>query len=445
MDFKPTTGKLEAFTISLSTMAPTLAMSFTTPLAAQGAGRAVPLAFLAGGIAIAVVAYSFIAFSRRIIGAGSAMAYVDTVFGKRAAFLTGWTMLLSYLAFTAGSIGMVGNFTTQALTHFHIGDGLPIRAVVGSVAGLTVPWIASRRLSTLAHLMLLLEFVSAIAVSWLAVTILWHRPVSGAPFTLDRVKGLPGLGSAMVFSILAFAGFETATTLSEETIDAKRAIPLALVLAILMVTAFFVLVSYAQVVGYGAGGGSALAKASAPLDELSSRYIGGGFGVFLDLAAAISAFACALGTTTAAARLFYALGEGGLDVRLTSLNARHQVPRNAVLLVAGITVLLLLVGLLMGGEAFAGNVLTIGTLALIMIYVMVCGSQVVFAARIGSGRPALLGGLGTALLLWPLYASIYPIPSWPANMWPVVVLAWIGTGILLLMFHSGVRSTIVRT
>jgi len=44
---------------------------------------------------------------------------------------------------------------------------------------------------------------------------------------------------------------------------------------------------------------------------------------------------------------------------------------------------------------------------------------------------ALFGLAGMLALLWPLYNSVYPIPDFPRNLWPYVVITWIVAGVLL--------------
>jgi hypothetical protein len=40
--------------------------------------------------------------------------------------------------------------------------------------------------------------------------------------------------------------------------------------------------------------------------------------------------------------------------------------------------------------------------------------------------------LGTALLIWPLWNSVYPVPDWPGSLWPYLVAAWLIAGVLLV-------------
>jgi amino acid transporter len=112
--------QVEAFGFSISIIAPTLAMAFTTPLTAQSAGRAAPLAYLIGGIIVTLVGLSFIAFGRRVAHAGSVYAYVRSALGARFGFVAAWALLLMYVTLFAGSTALVGNFGAAALDHAKI-------------------------------------------------------------------------------------------------------------------------------------------------------------------------------------------------------------------------------------------------------------------------------------------------------------------------------------
>ena len=62
----------------------------------------------------------------------------------------------------------------------------------------------------------------------------------------------------------------------------------------------------------------------------------------------------------------------------------------------------------------------------------VAWAQTTNAGKQWRGFGAAAGMLGVLLLLWPLYNSIYPIPAYPASLWPVVLLVWLAFGGCLL-------------
>ena len=421
-------GAIEAFGCSISITAPTLAVAYTTILATQSAGRAAPLAYLIGGIVVALVGLSFVAFSRRIAHAGSAYAYVGSVIGRRFGFLAGWALLLMYVTFLAGSTALVGNFGAAALSH--VGINRPDSwLVIAATAALTSIWITQRDTRIAARVTLALEGASVLAILFLSVVVLTRVRLSLLPFWPDRRHGWGGVGYGIVFAVLSFSGFEGAATLGEEARAPGRSIPNAILVTVIATTLFYVVVSYAEIVAYGPGNAQALADASAPLDELSTRFISGSFASLLDLACATSAFACVIGSLSAAARILFALSRAGLARRLAAADAKHGTPTRPIF-IAGVVNLgsLLLWGAYSSPTDYSGDIATIGTLALILVYIGVTGTQAISAFRSRRLGWAMLGTAGTVLLLWPLTNSLYPVPHWPGNLWPYVVTAWLVVG-----------------
>ncbi len=433
--FRPTLSAFQAFVLSLAIIAPTLAMAFNVPLAAQAAGRAAPLAFLVGGAAMALIGLSFVAFSRRIASAGSAASYVSAVLGDRLGFLAGWGLLLAYLAFLASATALVGGFLSVALAHLGL-DHPRLWLVLAFLGGLAVIGLGGREIRIATAVMLVVEALAVLAIVVLALVILVRVPLDSAPLRPDPERGLSGLGYGMVFAVLSLAGFEGAATVAEETRDPHRAIPLAILGSLAVATLLYGLVSYAQVLGYGLDRTADLARDPAPLDTLAVRYVSRGYGIFLDAAAGISSLACALGTAAAAARVLYALAARGIGKTFARLDPAHGVPARALRFVGGLTLVSLLgFGAWTGPRAFSEAFATVATLMLILVYMAVGLAQAVLAARIKAWGWCAVGLAGSLMLAWPLFNSLYPLPGWPGPLWPIVVLAWMGVGIALLRFH----------
>ena len=440
-----TLGVIEAFSLSLSIIGPTMAISFVTALMGQVAGRAIPLAFLIGAVTVALVGLSFVAFGRRVAHAGSVYAYITDVFGPRWGFVAGWLLLLSYVVFTAGATALVGSFAAAGLAH--AGIETPDLWVPMSAAGaLMASWLVWTDTRIAMRLMLALEGVSVTAILLLALVILTHVPPSLLPLVPDSEHGWSGVGFGTAFAITALAGFEGAATLGEEALDPKRAIPIAVLGTVIVVGLFYVVVSYAEVMGYGINQVQAIARAETPLDELSTRFISGRFAVLIDLAAAASGFACVIGSLSAGARLLYALGRAGLSSALGRVHPRHGTPTQAVLLVAGINLVsLLLLGRQSGVGPYVGALATIATLALILVYMGVTAAEAVFAFHQKRAGRCIIGSLGTLLLLWPLWNSLYPLPDWPGILWPYLIVAWLIIGVVLVRVRPSVTDIDLQT
>jgi amino acid transporter len=433
-------GLYQAIGLSTSIIAPTAAMALNVSLTAQAAGRAAPLAFAVGTVVMAIVGLSFVAFSRRIAHAGSAYAYVSHTFGRRCGFVAGWTLLLTYLTYAGGASALVGSFTDAAAQN--VGINLTSLWIVFAVAAiLAAACCAYRDTRIAAQLILALEGLSVLAILTLSCVIVAKvartagLPV--APFMPSaEFHGWSGVSYGLVFTILSFAGFEGAATLGEEVMDPRRNIPIAIAATIILAGAFFVFVSYAQVIGYGLDQTEILGGAAAPLNDLAIKYVSKDFATAIDLTAAVSAFSCVIGALSAAARLLFALGRAGLAPSIAEVDAARGTPGAAVGLTGGLCLMgILLWAPFVGAVDYFGNLATTGTLALILVYAGVTVAEL--AESLGTGRLiwALFGLVGTFVLLWPLYNSVYPIPDFPRNLWPYVVIAWVSAGPLLLVLR----------
>jgi amino acid transporter len=429
----------EAIALSLSVISPTVTAAFNITLVVQAAGPAAPLTFAIGTVAMLLVAFSFMAFTHRVAHAGSAYAYIAHTLGTRAGFIAGWTLLLTYLGFATGFAALVGSFTAAALT----GLGLNIGAVwiaITAAAMLVAWWLAYHDMKLSGWLMLALEAAAVIGILALCVCILRQVHPSRADIGVSfrpsmQFNGWTGLGYGMVYSILCFAGFEGAATLGEETINPRRNIPIALLSTLLFSGVFFMFVAYCEIVGFGPSGIHDLASSQAPLNDLALRYTSTPLAIGLDLAAATSCFCGVLGCLAAAGRVLFALGRAGLSPTLAVVHPTHRTPAAAVSMTAlMIIVPFMAAGPFVGAGDYYSYTSTIGVLALILVYIGVCGAEVLEAWRDRQRLWAAVCFLGPLLLLWVLYRNIYPAPEFPNNIWPYFALAWmISAGGLILL------------
>ena len=357
----------------------------------------------------------------------------------------GWALLLSYLSYAAGVSALAGNFINAAAQN--CGVHLSALWIVVSVGAIVLAgYCAFQDMKLAARLMLWLEGLSVLAIVLLSVIIL--AKVAGTPglsvqpFTPSAdFNGWSGIGYGLVFAILSFAGFEGADNPGEETTNPYRSIPVAILGTVVLAGVIYVFVSYAQVMGYVLDQMQALGNAVAPLNDLSIKYVSMNFATAMDIAAALSAFSCLVGSLSAAARLLFALGRAGLAPTIGKVHPVHGTPSVAVIFCS----VLCLIGILVwaplrGAGNYYGDLGTIGTLALILVYMAVTGAEL--ADALGAGRPiwSLVGLVGTVALLWPLYNSVYPVPVFPSNLWPYLVVAWVIAGALLLIIRPAISA-----
>jgi putrescine importer len=127
------------------------------------------------------------------------------------------------------------------------------------------------------------------------------------PFTGDG--GFSAIAAGAAIAAYSFLGFDAVSTLTEETHDAQRNIPRAIVLVALIGGAIFIVVSY--VVSLVAPGGTFDNSDSLAADI--AKTIGGSlFGAIFLAALIIGQFTSGLAAQAAVARLLYAMGRDGV-------------------------------------------------------------------------------------------------------------------------------------
>jgi amino acid transporter len=211
----------------------------------------------------------------------------------------------------------------------------------------------------------------------------------------------------VVAAFLSWAGFEACASLGEETNDPKRNIPRALFGTLLITGVLFVVVMFAETVGFGtdASGLKAFGTSGNTLGDLGTAYIGPWFGLIAIFTATCAAFGSHMATVATASRMLYAFARDGFGPR--SLGVLHSKggPRRAAWLVLGVVVVVLIVCAATGWPVMGtGNAAidayfyfaVAGTVCLMVAYLMVEVAAVYFVNHgrfrvIHGGRGRLLG------------------------------------------------------
>ena len=339
-------GDAAAFSVGL--IGPVGVMALLGAGAAGILGRGAVWAFVFALVAVALVAYGFVKLSRHVSHTGSVYALVGVTLGPRAGFVAGWSLFFAYVTIGAGSGIEIGFFLDQLLGD--LGSSLDLDfALVFAVVLVVVVLLARREIHVVTRSLLTAELVGAALVVLLDVVVLVRLATGSAPggrtldagfLALPSGTGMAVIAAAAVFGFLAFAGFEGAAALGEETREPRRDIPRAIVVAIVVVGAFYLLTIVAQSLGYGtdAAGVEAFAGAGAPYGDLGTAYVGPWLGDLLTLAAVISLFAIFLGTLSAAGRILFALArDSGSPLPIARLSSTGAP--SAALAVAGVLAL----------------------------------------------------------------------------------------------------------
>ena len=440
----------EAIGLSVGAMSPALAMSFSGPGVASLVGRGAALSFVFAGVTCCLIGYGYMLLTRKYNHAGSVYGFVGASLGPRTGVFSSWAMCLMYFVFVPASAAASGYFLAGVLQDIGwwknadwIWLALPITAIIWAFCAGVI------KRSTRA-----LFYIEAVTVTLIIVLLvviivkvgqghgLNGGTLTGNIFTLPSGVNIHALLLGSVFGFLAFAGFEGAGALGEETQNPGKAIPRAIGSSVVVLAVFYIACIAVQSLGFGATtkGSAAFAGSGGPLFQLADVYVGGAMRDLIELGAAFSAFGAGLGAAVAGTRLIYAVArDGAPKTPLARVSQPSGSPRNAVIvvMVANLICLVILRALSATGLEVWQYLGTLGTLAILVGYglVNIGAARAVFDRSLGVPQwRGVLPSIAVILVGYVLYSNIYPAPSFPYNLFPYILLAWLVIGTAVIAF-----------
>src|SRR3954453_23894224 len=316
----------DALAQSVALLSLALGVAFASSAAAGEAGIAAPFAYLIAGVGSLCLGSVIIRFTRRMASAGGLYTYIARGINPSAGFLGGW-LYGSAFAVGISFVLVIGAFfmSTAMTAHTGIDWGwYPWFFIfLGALALLAFLDI---RIST--RLQLVAAAVGVGAILLLAIVIAAKGGDSGLsiqPLNPARATSTSNLFLAVVLTFTGFIGFEAAAVLGEEAADPLRAIPRAILTAVLVALVYYVFVTWAMAVGFGDA--AKWAKDPAPLDTRATQYVGNWLAVIIDFSVAASGFIAALAGTHLTARTAFAMGrEGGLPRVFAYTHPKYRTP-----------------------------------------------------------------------------------------------------------------------
>jgi amino acid transporter len=425
-------GPLETLAQSISTMAPTATATLTVPLVFASAGNGTWLSYLGATVCTLLVALCIARFARESASPGSLYSYATSTLPRTVGSVAAWALLLAYLGTGASVVGGFVHYANVVLGEF-LGKAAPAW-ILAAFAALISIWIAYRDVKVSARLMVYIEVVSVVLISFVFLLLLWKRGLHFDPVQLKLTAvNFSGVRLGMVLAMFSFVGFESATTLGEEAKHPLRNIPRAVLQSVMLSGLFFIACSYTEVLGFPASAGT-LDQSAAPLSALSMAAGVRRLGPFIDICAMVSMFACTLACVTAAARVLLLMAHNGIVHRgLAKTHAKNETPHLAVM-ATGAATTLLSVGLILfkvSGETIYDWMGTLATYGFIVVYALVAIALPIHLKQLGKMTPGtlLLSILAVAAMAMVLEGTLYPVPDFPKNYLPYVFLAYLACGV----------------
>lgn len=301
---------------------------------AGAAGYFAPLSFL---IAAVVAAFSALAYSElaaRYPDAGGEVVYLDHAFGIRALSL-GTGLVIAAAGMTSAA-AIARGFAGYVQVFWNAPAALIVVLTLAALGAVAV-WGVRESLS-IAAAFTVIEAVGLLLVivpaamepdRWLEVAATWSTDLDAA-----AVGGIV-MGAFLAF--YAFLGFEDMVNLAEEAENPQRDMPVAIVTALVVSTAFYALTVWAALAYMTPAG---LDASRAPLADLFHSITGSG-PALLTLVAMFAVINGALVQIVMVSRLLYGMGKRSRWLApLSHVDRRTRTPARATVVVAAVVLAL---------------------------------------------------------------------------------------------------------
>lgn len=270
-------GPLDLTVFGIGVIIGTGLFVLTGEAAAAYAGPAVALSYVVGGIACALAALCYAEFASSVPVAGSAYTFSYATFGEFIAWMIGWDLILE---FTLGAATVAKGWSAYFVSVFEIlGIRVPPGLYAAEGSEFSHDWIALIVLALVTTILVLgiklsSVFNQVITAIKILVTLfiigfgVWFINLDNlTPFVpppepdpdaygsaldayllpsllgIDTIYGITGIftGAALVF--FAFIGFDIVATMSEETRNPQRDMPIGILASLAVCTILYVLAS----------------------------------------------------------------------------------------------------------------------------------------------------------------------------------------------------------
>ncbi|MHC3467777.1 APC family permease [Streptomyces sp. 7R007] len=332
-------GLREVLFQSITAMAPAAAVAASIPSGAAFAGGSLPLSVLIALVACLFTASCVAELAREMPAAGSVATYAAQGLHPAVGFLVGWgyvfvealvpPLLLLQLGFTTA--GTLHQEWSAYPAHLWWPWALAGAAIITAAGYFGIR--ASARFGTVLGVFEVLVFL--VFALWLIVRAGGDNTLSvfGTSHTAADYQGISGVFAGSVYTVLAFAGFEAAAPLAEETRNPRRTMHRAVLGAALAIGLFYVVTTYAMTVYFGPDRFGRFGADGAASWEGVARASFGLFWVLVFLAVVNSTIANANACANVSTRTAFALARVRvLPGVFAALHPKHRSP------VAGIAV-----------------------------------------------------------------------------------------------------------
>ena len=361
---------------------------FTMAVAVPKAGPAVVLSFLIAALTAGLTALCYAELSFRIPASGSSYSFAYATLGEFAAFIMAACLLLEYgLAASATAIGWSDylNKFLQSAFGMEIIDRLRSPMIMPGKDGLGVEFhpgqfnlppvllvimccimlIRGTKESATTNAIMVLTKLG-ILLFFVVIALSGFNADNFTPFfnagTTPGMSGMSGVAAGAALVFFSFIGLDTVATAGEEVKDPTRNVPKGILMALGVVTLFYLLVAVAAI---GAQPAALFKGQEAGLAVILQNVTGKTWpALVLSAGAVISVFSVTLVTIYGQTRILYAISRDGLIPKtFQKVSKRTLAPVSNTLIVS---IVVGIVSALVHAD-FLWDMVSMGTLTAFMV------------------------------------------------------------------------------
>jgi APA family basic amino acid/polyamine antiporter len=320
-----------------------------TGIVAGLAGSAMIISLLLAAVLSLFTALSFSELSAKLPEEGGAYEFAYKLVSPFSGFIAGWIWIISNI--------FIGPAVALSFAHYlaAIFPGLPIRpvAVAMTVIFTLLNIVGVKSSATVNNVLVSAKIL--ILLFFIGLGAMHINQANLKPFTPFE----PGVLYGAYFIFFAFSGFARVTLLAEEVQDARKNIPRAIMLSLLISTVIYLAVAFIAIALVGAG---SLGSSASPLSDAISAAGSVIASLIISTGGLIATASVLLTTILGVSRLGFAMAEQrDLPPVLARLHPKFDTPYLAIVASSVLMIILIFVSNL-------SQIVAVGTLASLTYY-----------------------------------------------------------------------------
>jgi APA family basic amino acid/polyamine antiporter len=431
----------------------------TGTAAANQAGPAITLSYMAAGLACAFAALCYAEFASMIPIAGSAYTYAYATLGELVAWMIGWDLILEYaVGSMTVAIGWSG-YMQRLLAGFGItipvalGAAPPVGiinlpAVIIVLLIMVLLVVGIRESARFNAVMVAIKLVAVLF--FLAAGMTYVKPENWQPYAPYQWAGVMAAAAVVFF---AYIGFDAVSTTAEEAKNPQRDLPIGIIASLVICTVLYlavgaVLTGIIPVVHYrsvaDALPGVPIVDAAESVKFLNAPVAFALSVIGLDWAAGLVSAGAVAGITSvllvmlmSQPRIFFAMSRDRLlPPGVSKVHPKFGTPYIT-------TIITCIIVAFVAGETqiqVVGEMTSIGTL---FAFVVVCAAVLILRAKRPETKRPFRVPFGPIFPVLGILSCSYLMLSLPVLTW-VRFLVWLDIGMIIYWCYGRTHSPLVN-